>query len=433
MQRFKPLIALLMRHKRLLSLAALLPLLEVVTAFGVSPETITQDVHQEAVVSDVALPTPVATDNGSFDFWREERIQPGDTLASILNRLGVDSAETSAVVATARGHSAVTHFSTGRTVMARVTSGGRLILLRYLVSGQQLLSIERAGNGFTVNEETIHPEIRISMGSGEIKHSLFGATDAADVPDSVASEMADIFSSDIDFHRDIREGDHFSVVYESLVDDSGRILGTGRLLAAEFVNDGKTYRAIYFKDEHGREGYYTPDGKSLKKAFLKSPLPFSRITSFFTSARFHPILKLWRAHKGVDYAASVGTPVRAVADAMVEFAGKQTGYGNIVVLKHSGPYSTAYGHLSRFAPGIHRGSHVQQGQIFAYTGATGWVTGPHLHYEFRVNNVQVDPLSVHLPTAFPLDAHYKHQFAAVAAPFAARLDQLNGRSLASLD
>jgi murein DD-endopeptidase MepM/ murein hydrolase activator NlpD len=432
MQQIKPILAFLARHKRWFLLVALIPLFEVVTAFGVSPDTVTQNVPQETIVSNVTLPTPTATDSGAFDFWREERIQRGDTLASLLNRLGVSPEEALDVAAASRGHDAVTHFAAGHSVMARVTSSGRLILLRYLVDQQQLLSIERVGDNFAVKEETIHPEVRLSMRSGEIRHSLFGATDAADVPDSIASEMADVFSGDIDFHRDLRQGDHFSVVYETLY-DGGRVLSTGRLLAAEFVNQGKTYRAIYFKDPQGHEGYYTPDGKNLRHAFLKSPLPFTRITSFFTSARFHPILKIWRAHKGIDYAAPIGTPVRAVADAVVEFAGQQTGYGNIVVLKHRGPYSTAYGHLSRFAKGIHRGMHIAQGQVFAYTGETGWATGPHLHYEFRVNNVQVNPLAVHLPSGFPLETRYRSQFAAMAAPLVAQLDQLSGHNIASLD
>jgi murein DD-endopeptidase MepM/ murein hydrolase activator NlpD len=432
MQNIQPLVAFLARHKRWLLLAALIPLFEVVTAFGVSPGTVTQDIQQETVVSNLTLPAPAATENGSFDFWREERIQSGDTLASLLNRLGVNSSESASIVAASHGHNAVTHFTTGHSVMARVTSSGSLILLRYLVGTQQLLSIERTGDTFLVKEETIKPETRLTMRSGTVSHSLFGATDAADVPDSIASEMADVFSGDIDFHRDLRQGDHFSVVYETQY-DGGRVLSTGRLLAAEFVNQGKTYRAIYFKDPQGREGYFTPDGKNLKHAFLKSPLPFTRITSFFTSARFHPILNIWRAHKGVDYAAPIGTPVRAVADAVVSFEGQQTGYGNLVVLKHQGPYSTAYGHLSAFAKGIHKGSHVQQGQVFAYTGATGWATGPHLHYEFRINNAQVDPLKVNMPLAFPLEARYRHQFASISTPLTAQLDQLSGHNLASLD
>ncbi len=432
MQNIQPLLAYLAHHKRWLLLGALIPLFEVVTAFGVSPDTITRDIHQETVVTDVALPALTASDSGAFDFWREERIQSGDTLASLLNRLGVNSQDAIGIVAASQGHGAVTHFIAGRSIMARVTSNGRLVLLRYLVGERQLLSIERSGDKFLVQEEVIKPETRLTMRSGMVSHSLFGATDAADVPDSIASEMADIFSGEIDFHRDLRQGDHFSVVYETLY-DGGRVLSTGRLLAAEFVNRGNSHRAVYFADPQGRGGYFTPDGKSMKRAFLKSPIPFSRISSGFTGARFHPVLKEWRAHKGIDYAATTGTLVRAVSDATVTFSGRQGGYGNLIVLKHQGPYSTAYGHLSRFAKSLRHGAHIKQGEIIGYVGSTGLATGPHLHYEFRVNNVQRDPLTVQMPAAYPLEARYRRQFAAVAAPLATRLNQLSGHNLAALD
>jgi len=432
MQNIQPLLAYFARHKRWLLLAALIPLFEVVTAFGVSPDTITRDIQQETVVADVVLPAPIATDSGAFDFWREERIQSGDTLASLLTRLGVNADQTTSIVSAARGHNAATHFVAGHSVMARVTSTGNLILLRYLVGERQLLSVERAGDKFLVKEETIKPETRLTMRSGTISHSLFGATDAADVPDSIASEMADIFSGAIDFHRDLRKGDHFSVVYETLY-DGGRVLNAGRLLAAEFINQGQSHRAVFFADPQGRGSYFTPDGKSMKRAFLKSPIPFSRISSGFTGARLHPVLKKWRAHKGIDYAASTGTPVRAVSDAAVMFSGHQGGYGNLIILKHQGPYSTAYGHLSRFAKNLRRGAHIKQGEIIGYVGSTGLATGPHLHYEFRVNNVQRDPLLVRMPAAYPLEARYRRQFAAMAAPLAAQLNQLSGHNLASLD
>ncbi|NTV95079.1 MAG: M23 family metallopeptidase, partial [Thiobacillus sp.] len=208
---------------------------------------------------------------------------------------------------------------------------------------------------------------------------------------------------------------------------------TGRLLAAEFVNDGKAYRAVYFKDPQGRESYFTPDGKSMKRAFLKSPIPFSRVSSGFSSARYHPVLKEWRAHKGIDYAAATGTPVRAVSDAKVTFVGRKGGYGNLVLLRHQGPYSTAYGHLSRFAKGIRNGSRVSQGDIIGYVGSTGLATGPHLHYEFRVNDVQKNPLAVRMPAAYPLDARYRGQFAAAASPLVGQLDLIKGHNFTALD
>jgi len=426
-QRF---LAFMARHKRWLLVLSAIPLFEVVTAFGVAPNTVTDDVAQATVVAEHALPEPVQSDSGNFDFWREERIQSGDTLATLLGRLGVGADEIPAIVNASRDDAA--RFVAGRTAMARVTSGGRLLLFRYLVDDKNLLTIERAGDGFVASNEITHPETRVVMRSGEIRHSLFGATDAADVPDSVASQMAEIFSGDIDFHRDLRQGDRFSVVYETQY-HGGRVLRTGRLLAAEFRNQGRDYRAIYFMDPQGREGYFTPDGKSMKRAFLKSPIPFTRVSSGFTTSRFHPVLKRWRAHKGIDYAAPTGTPVRAVSDAVVAFAGRQGGYGNLIVLKHRGQYSTAYGHLSRFAQGTRRGARINQGEIIGYVGTTGLSSGPHLHYEFRINNVQTNPLAVRMPAAYPLEARYRAQFASAATPLVTQLALLKGRNVASLD
>ncbi|NTV97184.1 MAG: M23 family peptidase, partial [Thiobacillus sp.] len=212
MQNTQRLFAFLTRHKRWLLIASAIPLFEVVTAFGVAPDTVTQEIAQETVVAELALPEPTATDTGAFDFWREERIQSGDTLASLLGRLGVGPDDMPAILNASRNHA--TRLVAGRTVMAKVTSGGRLLLLRYLADDQNLLSIERTGEGFVAKDEVAQPETRVVVRSGEIKYSLFGATDAADVPDSIASQMAEVFSGDIDFHRDIRQGDRFSVVYE---------------------------------------------------------------------------------------------------------------------------------------------------------------------------------------------------------------------------
>ena len=205
------------------------------------------------------------------------------------------------------------------------------------------------------------------------------------------------------------------------------------LLAGVIINQGNSHQAIYFKNPQGRDGYFTAQGQSMKRAFLKSPMPFDRISSGFSSGRLHPVLQIWRAHKGVDYAAPTGTPVRAIADAKVSFVGKQGGYGNLIVLNHQSPYSTAYGHLSRFGKGIKRGGNVSQGQIIGYVGATGLASGPHLHYEFRVNGAQRNPLAMKLPTAYPLEGRYKAQFAAHAQPLVARLNLLRNTNLAKLD
>jgi murein DD-endopeptidase MepM/ murein hydrolase activator NlpD len=419
-------------RKHLFLTLAALPFLGVVAAFGIAPDTASETISRETVMENIEIPLVQATDSGSFDFWREERIGRGDTLQSLLARLGVAGDEARLALAAARESKALGRLAPGHSVLARVTSGGQLLLLRYLAADESLVTFTRAAGEFQIKEQPVKLEARQIMRSGDIEGSLFGATDAADVPDRIASEMAEALSGDIDFHKDLRRGDHFSLIYEAFYLD-GQLIKTGRLLAAEFVNQGKPHQAIYFKDAQGHEGYFSEDGHSLKRAFLKSPMPFSRISSGFSGARFHPVLQTWRAHKGIDYAAPTGSPVRAVADAKVEFVGRQGGYGNLIVLKHQGTYSTAYGHLSRFGKGLKRGARIAQGQVIGYVGATGLATGPHLHYEFRVNNVQKNPLALKLPTSYPLDRHAKAQFSAQAKPLATHLALLRGSNLASLD
>ena len=254
----------------------------------------------------------------------------------------------------------------------------------------------------------------------------------SDPPIRIANQMADVFSTDIDFHRDLQRGDRFTVVFEAFY-SKGELVKTGHILAAEFINSGKAYHTVYFQDKEGRGGYYTPDGKNLRKAFLRSPLEFSRISSGFANARYHPILKEWRAHKGVDYAAPTGTKVKATADGSVEFVGQKSGYGNIIMLQHQGKFETVYGHLSGFAKGLHKGQRVSQGDVVGYVGMTGLATGPHLHYEFKVAGVQRNPLSIEVPTAFPIAANKKDEFSRVTKPLLARLELLRGTNLAALD
>lgn len=425
----------MIRHftrKHLFLALAAIPFLGVVAAFGTAPDTPTEELVRTTVVEEVEIPQIQATDSGAFDFWREERIGRGDTLQGLLTRLGVDGEETRQTLAAARGTPSFGHLIPGRSVLARVTSGGQLLSFRYLVSDDKLVTITRTGGQFQASEQAVVLEARQVMRSGAIESSLFGATDAADIPDRIASEMAEALSADIDFHKDLRRGDHFSVVYEAFYLD-GQLIKSGRLLATEFTNQGKAYQAIYFKDAQGREGYFNEAGQSLKRAFLKSPMPFSRVSSGFTTARFHPVLQIWRAHKGIDYAAPTGAPIRAVADAKVEFLGRQGGYGNLIVLKHQGTYSSAYGHLSRFDKSVKRGGRVNQGQIIGYVGSTGLASGPHLHYEFRVNGVQKNPLALKLPTSYPLDSRTKAQFAAKSQGLISSLKLLRGSNLATLD
>jgi murein DD-endopeptidase MepM/ murein hydrolase activator NlpD len=268
--------------------------------------------------------------------------------------------------------------------------------------------------------------------TGEIKTNLYSATDEAGLPEAAANQLNELFSGDIDFHHDLRKGDKFTVVYE-MTYSNGALLHTGRIQAAEFINQGHAYRAVYFQKDAQHGDYYTPEGKSMHKAFLRSPVEFSRISSGFTTARFHPILKKWRAHKGVDFAAPMGTRVKVTADGIVSLVGKQNSYGNVIMVNHQGRYTTVYGHLSRFAKGLHQGQRVAQGDVIGYVGMTGWATGPHLHYEFRVNGQQRDPLRVALPDAKPIDSTYLAGFQPVANDFVARLNLLRNTNLAKLD
>jgi len=418
------------RHRIAAALIAL-PCFGVVAAFGIAPDTIVEIVPVDTVVEELTLPPLTPAADGIPAFMREERIQRGDTVASLLARLQVDDPAVSKFLRDNKQVKALYQLIPGRTVRVTTRADGKLVSLRYL-NGGNLLAVDRNDNAFAVEEAPAQLEQRVLMKSAEIRNSLFGATDAAGVPDAVATQIADIFSTDIDFHRDLRKGDRFSVVYEVLY-HRGEAVKTGRVLAAEFINQGKSYQAVYFNYAENQGAYYTPEGRNLRKQFLRSPLEFSRITSGFTHARFHPVLQTWRAHKGIDYGAPSGTRVKAAGDGEVEFAGRQGGYGNVVVLRHQSKYTTWYGHLSGFANGLRKGKRVAQGEVIGYVGATGLATGPHLHYEFRINGVFQNPLRVAMPEAPPITLEQKPKFEQDTRRYAQRLDLLRGINLASLD
>jgi murein DD-endopeptidase MepM/ murein hydrolase activator NlpD len=411
-------------------LGAILPFLGVVAAFGIAPDTVTEKVVATPVVEAVVL-APVSASTSDETYWREERIQRSDTFASLLSRLRIEDADAVRFLRASAEAKGLRQLVPGRVVRAHTSDDGRLIELRYS-TGLMVLTAKADGEGYKVGEEVAPLERRIVMRSAEIKSSLFAATDAARLNDAVAGQIADIFSTDIDFHKDIRRGDRFTVVYEMFF-DAGEPVRSGRVLAAEFVNQGKPYQAIWYQHADGQGDYYTADGKSIKKAFLRSPLEFSRISSGFTEARYHPILQRWRAHKGIDYAAASGTGVKATADGIVETAAYDRGYGNVVVIRHQQKYTTLYGHLSGFGRGVSRGSRVSQGQVIGYVGATGLATGPHLHYEFRINEVHQDPLRVAMPEAPPITPDVRFRFDGVAKPMAQRLGLLRQTNLARLD
>lgn len=407
-------------------------LFSMVAAFGVAPNTAQTQLSQQTVVEQLAL-RPLDAEVDAAVFVREEHIQRGDTVGNLLSRLGVQDPQ--ALVSLRQNKDMQALFEQlrpGKTVTARTDENGELVSLVYPLNGKDsALLVERRNGKLQATEQNLPLEKRVQLKSAEIHSSLFGATDAAGLPDSVATQIADIFGGEIDFHRDLRRGDRFSVVYE-MIYYQGQPVRAGRILATEFINENKHYSAIWFDSGDGNGGYYDKDGKSLRKAFLRSPLEFSRITSGF-SMRFHPILQTWRAHKGVDYGAPTGTRVKATADGTVEFAGRQNGYGNIVVLRHQGKYTTHYGHLSGFVAGMKKGTRVSQGNVIGYVGSTGWATGPHLHYEFRINDIHQNPLSIALPTAQPLTMQKLAEFRNHADPLLAQLKQVNGLNLAQLD
>ncbi len=406
-----------------------------VAAFGTAPSTLGMPAPQQTIVEQLAV-APVAGDaDGVGVFVREERIARSDSLASLLARLGIqDEAAARFLRESREANSMSRQLRPGKVVTARIGESGSLDELVFPLNGDgnRAWVVKRQGEAFAASEEELHLETRTEMRSGEITYSLFGATDAAGIPDGVAVQLADIFAGDIDFHRDLRRGDRFALSYE-LTSHFGRPVGSGRILAAEFTNNGRTYRAVWYPGGASQGGYYTPEGRNIRKAFLRSPLEFSRVTSGFTAARLHPILNQWRAHKGVDYGAPTGTKVKATGDGAIEFVGNQSGYGRVVILRHQGKFTTLYGHLSAFAAGLKKGGRVSQSEVIGYVGMSGWATGPHLHYEFRINDVHQDPLAVALPEAPPLAAAQLAQFRDYAAQQTARLDMARGNALALLD
>lgn len=381
-----------------------LPVLGAVVAIAGSVEQIGEP--QPLVSSQTVLETiPLDLDDHATltikPMVKEERIKHGDHITTTLERAGakVDGLQ-SFLSGDAVGIRLFSDLRAGRSISVQMDEQNNLVWMRYKLNQadtyMESILIQRDSQGvYTSKLEKLAFEKDIAFRSGQIESSLFGAADKSDLPDSVAIKMAEIYSSQIDFHRELREGDEFRVVYEQMSLE-GEPVSSGRILAVDFVNNGKSFKAFYFESPEGKSGYYNEEGLSLRSTFLRSPLKFSRISSGFSKRRFHPIKQKWKAHHGVDYAAPTGTPIYATANGRVEFVGNKGGYGKVVYLKHHNGYSTRYAHMSRFASGLRNGDKVEQGEIIGYVGATGWATGPHLHYEFRVNSEPHDPLSIKL-------------------------------------
>ena len=411
---------------RLLCAVLAAPLFGIVAAFGIAPSTRPENVQVQIV--EQALPFPEAllelNEKARTVYSRQEVVRRGDTVAALLTRMQAN--DPSAVDFFKTDSTAKSIYQTlvpGRVVETRVTEEGEMLGLRMRMSSGSVLKVFKIGDELTSLEETLPLDKRVIFKSGRIKSSLFAATDSADIPDGIATQLAKLFATEIDFHHDIQKDDQFAVAYEAYFDGADPIR-VGRLIAAEFINRGESHRLAYYEDGIGDGEYFTPDGKSLNRAFRRSPLEFSRVSSGFSRSRLHPISGEWRAHRGVDFPAPAGTPILSTCNGIVDYVGRQNGYGNVIELKHHNQFGTLYAHLSGFASGMRKGAQVKQGQIIGYVGNTGWSTGPHLHYEFKVAGVQQDPQGKAVPIAMPVVPGFKAIFELTAKPLFAQLDMM---------
>lgn len=404
--------AVLQRHPRRLTAAVVSLLLgSAVTAFGVAPLAPDAADLPRRILTESVTPASLdaqlqALETHALALYRSDLTRGSDTADTLLQRLGIDDPEAAAFLrrdATARR---LLEGRPGKMVQALAADGRltRLVVRSPAEAAEQYsthftrLTVERDALGLRARSEQAPLSTEVKLGSGTIQSSLFAAADDSRLPDTVTTQLAELFGTDIDFRRELKRGDTFTVLYEARTADGEPVAwnqAAGRVLAAQFINDGRRYDAVWFDDVGGngktKGGYFGLDGRSKTRMFLASPMAFSRITSGF-SMRLHPILQTWRAHLGVDYGAPTGTPVRAVGDGVVEFAGWQNGYGNVTILRHAGDRETRYAHLSRLD--VKRGQRVEQGQQIGAVGATGWATGPHLHFEFRVRGQVQDPMSI---------------------------------------
>ncbi len=433
--------AALQRHpRRVMAGVAALLLGTGATAFAVAnlaPDAADLPVRQvlEAVEPLALSAEPVAGVSPllPITLYRTDTTRSNDTAESLLRRLGIVDTAAAAFVKSDAATRAALLSRPGRLVTAEADPNNRLVKLsaRWTQDESpdfQRLVVEKSALGFAARTETAPLVASSRLAGGVIRSSLFAATDDARIPDAVATQIAELFAGDIDFYRALRKGDRFSVVYETLMADNEPVR-SGRVISAEFVNNGKTYQAVWFQEPGTKGQYYTLDGNSLRKAFLASPLEFSRVTSGF-GGRVHPIARQWRQHNGVDYAAPTGTPVRTVGDGVVEFAGVQRGYGNVIEVKHRDGKSTLFAHLSKI--GVKQGQKVEQGDVIGAVGSTGYSTGPHLHFEFRINGVHHDPLTIAQENnTVPLSAAARPAFNRMVGDIRLKLAAASTMSLAS--
>lgn len=384
-------------------------------------------------LSTESLPTESPSIQTATPFVHETRIRAGDSLATVLKRLDIADSDLLSFMARDPNARAVYKLYPGRSIQSATDEHGRLLWIRYFHSPNveangksiaRLLQISTTENGFKAQQIEQLTEIHTEVAIGTIERSLFATTDAAGIPDNITSQMAEVLGSKIDFLRGLKRGDQFRVVYETRTNE-GRSVGTGRVLALEFVNNGRTYNAIWHSPDGKTGSYYDANGDSLQGAFLRNAIKFSRISSTF-GMRTMAGNQAWSGHHpGIDYAAPTGTPIHATADGTIDQIGWKNGYGNTIVIKHHSKISTLYAHQSRFAEGLSVGSKVSQGQLIGYVGSTGWSTGAHLHYEFRIADKPIDPLTaVAMPQAMPMNAEQREEFAQAVAPYKQQLQVL---------
>ena len=359
-------------------------------------------------------------------------VSSGDSLYLIFKRLGLPQRDLALMTGLKPLAKKLARIAPRQEIEFYVDTESRLVRLVHRLDRVRFLHVFRDGDAFAFEEVVEPPEVAVGTATGVIDTSLFEAGLQAGLSDSLIMQMAEIFGWDVDFALDIRSGDRFALVFEEQFKD-GEKIGEGPIVAAEFTNRGRRIRAVRYVDPTGRAAYFSPDGRSMRKAFLRTPVNFTRISSRFSFSRRHPVLHRMRAHRGVDYAAPRGTAVKASGDGRVVFAGRNGGYGRTVVLRHGSVYTTLYAHLSRISKGIRPGKRVEQGQTIGYVGSTGLATGPHLHYEFRVRGVHRDPLRVKLPQAAPLAEGYMDDFRHKAKPLLAKLELTARTAVATAD
>ncbi|MEH6565740.1 MAG: peptidoglycan DD-metalloendopeptidase family protein [Halopseudomonas sp.] len=394
------------------------------------------DIAKQASETQPATPllpaAEVAEAEASGPQWQRLTVNSGDTLSVLFEKAGLGASTLHEVINSSSDAKRFTRLNVGQVLELQTAAPGVLLSMRSKLNDLETIRIDHTEDGYNFSKELIEPDVRERYVQGTIDSSLFLSAQHAGLNHNLTMQMAGIFGYDVDFARDIRKGDHFEVLFEELrVGD--KVVGSKNILAARFVNRGKTFTAVRYTDKNNFTSYYRADGTSMRKAFIRTPVDFARISSRFNPGRLHPVLNRIRAHKGVDYAAATGTPIKATGDGRVVSAGRKGGYGNAVVIQHGQKYQTLYGHMSRFARGISAGTNVTQGQIIGYVGMTGLATGPHLHYEFRVDGRHVDPLGVKLPVADPIPQRERTAFLGISNKLMASMDQNRTTQIAALE